>query len=342
VTALCRRIVCVTAGVGESAETGCSAVQFRTADLDEARELCERYYYPITIEPVHAVDRLEMSFQAASIGPVTVGVLGFSQDLRISSRDLVTGYQITMPVTGRMVSVHRNIAVTAGPGEAIVFQPVGGARVDPLPADCRLLAIKIEQSALENQLEEALGRPIAGPVALAPSMDVSHGPGLSWAKLAGLLVSDMLDPAGLTSSPLVAERLAESLIRGLLVAVDHPYREALTRPDTSYHPRPLRLALDAMRADPAHPYSVDDLARLAGVSVRALQAIFHRHTGLTPIAYLRELRLARVHDELRRAVPGETTVAQVAHRWGFGHLGRFAAAYRDKYGVAPSETLRRR
>lgn len=315
-------------------------MRLRAGDLDEARDLCERYYYPVTVERVHPVGGLEISFQAARLGPVTVGVLGFSEDLRISSQDLVTGYQVTMPVTGRMLSVHRNIAVTAGPGRAVVYQPDGDARADPLPADCRLLSIKIEQSALENHLAEALGEPIPGPVALAPWMDVSRGPGRSWAQLAGLLADDILGPGGLTSSAMIADRLAESLIRGLLVAVDHPYREALARPDTSYHPRPLRLAVDAMRADPARPLSVVELAQVAGVSVRALQAIFHRHTGQTPIAYLRELRLARVHDELRRAGAGETTVARLAHRWGFGHLGRFAAAYREKYGVPPSVTLR--
>jgi AraC-like DNA-binding protein len=332
----------VAADVAESGDAGCSAIRFRAGDLDEARDLCERYYYPVSVEPVRRIDRLDISFQAARVGPVTVGVLGFSEDLRISSRDLVTGYQITMPVTGRMMSVHRNITVTAGPGQAVVYLPDGDARADPLPADCRLLSVKIEQSALENRLSEALDHPITGPVVLAPTMDVSRGPGRSWAQLAGLLAGDMLDPGGLTSSQMVAERLVESLIRGLLVAVDHPFREALARPDTAYHPRPLRLAVEAMRADLARPFSVVDLAQLAGVSVRALQAIFHRHTGMTPIAYLRELRLACVHDALRHAGPGETTVARVAHRWGFGHLGRFAAAYREKYGVPPSATLRMR
>ena len=34
-------------------------------------------------------------------------------------------------------------------------------------------------------------------------------------------------------------------------------------------------------------------------------------------------------------------MAEVAHRWGFTHLGRFGTAYRRKYGRPPSETLRR-
>ncbi|MFC6258517.1 hypothetical protein ACFP5Z_15825 [Kocuria oceani] len=30
----------------------------------------------------------------------------------------------------------------------------------------------------------------------------------------------------------------------------------------------------------------------------------------------------------------------VAARWGFTHRGRFAAAYRDRYGRSPAVTLR--
>jgi AraC-like DNA-binding protein len=53
--------------------------------------------------------------------------------------------------------------------------------------------------------------------------------------------------------------------------------------------------------------------------------------------YLRDVRLARVHDDLFRDEP--TTVAAVAYSWGFTHLGRFAALYRARYGVAPSQHL---
>jgi transcriptional regulator GlxA family with amidase domain len=56
--------------------------------------------------------------------------------------------------------------------------------------------------------------------------------------------------------------------------------------------------------------------------------------------YLRDVRLNRVHAELRSADPRSASVSQIATRWGFLYLGRFAAAYRDKFGRRPSETLR--
>jgi transcriptional regulator GlxA family with amidase domain len=58
------------------------------------------------------------------------------------------------------------------------------------------------------------------------------------------------------------------------------------------------------------------------------------------MAYLRRVRLARAHAGLRDADPGRHTVAEIAGRWGFTHLGRFAEAYRERYGRPPSETLR--
>jgi transcriptional regulator GlxA family with amidase domain len=85
---------------------------------------------------------------------------------------------------------------------------------------------------------------------------------------------------------------------------------------------------------------VAELAEIAGMSVRSLQEGFRRHVGCAPMAYLQQVRLLRAHDALRRADPTRITVAAVAHRWGFAHLGRFAAAYRTRFGQTPSETLR--
>jgi AraC-like DNA-binding protein len=221
-----------------------------------------------------------------------------------------------------------------------LYGPIGSSSFDPQPTECQLLTIKIDRVVLESRLQDTLGREITGPVPMASSMDVSTGPGRSWARLAGLLATDAADPGALTGTPIIADQLVDGLIGGLLVAVDHPYRDEMMRPERSWRPRPLQRAVDAMRAEPAHPFRVGELADLAGVSVRALQAIFRRHVGMTPMAYLRDLRLTAVHEELRRAEPGATTVALVANRWGFSHLSRFAAAYRQRYGVSPSVTLR--
>lgn len=86
--------------------------------------------------------------------------------------------------------------------------------------------------------------------------------------------------------------------------------------------------------------TIGDVADAVYVSVRTLNRAFHRHLGVTPIAYLRSARLAGARHELETARPVTTTVTAVATRWGFTDLGRFAAAYRNEYGETPRATLR--
>lgn len=60
---------------------------------------------------------------------------------------------------------------------------------------------------------------------------------------------------------------------------------------------------------------------------------------MSPMSYLRDARLRRADAELRAAVPPDDTVAAIARRWGFAHLGRFAAAYEARFGQPPGRTL---
>jgi transcriptional regulator GlxA family with amidase domain len=74
--------------------------------------------------------------------------------------------------------------------------------------------------------------------------------------------------------------------------------------------------------------------------VRTLQQGFQRHLGMSPMAYLRLVRLRGAHRDLRTADPCHSSVALIAHGWGFTHLGRFAAAHKSMYGQTPQEALR--
>nr|BFE68907.1 hypothetical protein GCM10020092_022080 [Actinoplanes digitatis] len=51
--------------------------------------------------------------------------------------------------------------------------------------------------------------------------------------------------------------------------------------------------------------------------------------------------MERAHRDLQASDPTTgVTVAMIANRWGFTHLGRFSTDYRAAYGTSPSRTLR--
>jgi AraC-like DNA-binding protein/tetratricopeptide (TPR) repeat protein len=105
-------------------------------------------------------------------------------------------------------------------------------------------------------------------------------------------------------------------------------------------PRAVRRVLDLMEAHCGLPHRLAELAAFAEVPPRTLQRQFRQFVGMSPLAKLRELRLERARRELLQAVP-KVTVADIAHRCGFNHLGRFAIAYKRRHGEAPSTTLDR-
>ena len=59
--------------------------------------------------------------------------------------------------------------------------------------------------------------------------------------------------------------------------------------------------------------------------------------GMPPTAYVRAVRLDRVRDKLLAGGP-TVSVTDVAMKWGFFHLGRFAQQYKHRFGVLPSHT----
>lgn len=85
---------------------------------------------------------------------------------------------------------------------------------------------------------------------------------------------------------------------------------------------------------------IADIARATYITPRAVQLMFRRHRDCTPMEYLRRVRLHHAHHELLAANRSQTTVTQVAARWGFAHTGRFAVYYRQVYGQSPHTTLR--
>jgi adenylate cyclase len=93
------------------------------------------------------------------------------------------------------------------------------------------------------------------------------------------------------------------------------------------------------RAHREEPIRLATLARHAGVPPRTLEEHFRRFLGATPLAWARQERMALARQELL-AGEGRATVSEVATRFGFTQLGRFAARYRGRFGELPSETLR--
>jgi len=109
---------------------------------------------------------------------------------------------------------------------------------------------------------------------------------------------------------------------------------------TNPQANPLTRMQDYIRQHLGAAISLLDLAQAAGISPRSLNTLCRQHHGVSPMVMLRNLRL----DEVRRALRTRTTanVTAIALDHGFGHLGRFSAYYRQRFGELPRETASNR
>ncbi|MFF1709467.1 AraC family transcriptional regulator [Streptomyces sp. NPDC058268] len=93
-------------------------------------------------------------------------------------------------------------------------------------------------------------------------------------------------------------------------------------------------AIRLLQDDPAHPWTIAELAAKAGVSRAALARRFTELVGEPPMAYLTGWRLALAADLLRDS---EQTIAAIARRVGYGSAFALSSAFKRVYGVSPQE-----
>jgi len=322
-----------------------STTSVRTTGLDEARAICGDLFVPRSMRLLDPSARLAARFDVMRMDAVTIGDVEYGAEITGRCTHL-DAYHLNVPLTGGFIAHQGRRCVQASATVASVYRPTAGPTLDRASVDCRILAIRIERQALEEQLESLLDAPVRGPLRLPISLDLTREPGRGWADLVGALAADITEPDALAHHPMTAGPLQESLLTATLLAVDHQYRDALAR--TTSGPQAVSgtraecsvvAAIDAIRAHPEAPLTSPVLAELAGVSVRALRLAFRKRLGVSPMAYLWQTRMSRAHDDLRAADPRDTTVREVARRWGFVHVGRFETAYRDRYRVGPAHTL---
>ncbi|HLF31700.1 MAG TPA: helix-turn-helix transcriptional regulator [Xanthomonadales bacterium] len=138
------------------------------------------------------------------------------------------------------------------------------------------------------------------------------------------------------------EHLEELIAASLIYSNNHNYSEILLSPSEVSTPRHVRIAMDYIHAHAEDALTLHSLAEVAASSSRSLARGFQKYKNCTPMAYLRTVRIERAHEELMRACPENYSVILIANKWGFFNPGRFAQAYRKRFGENPSDTLRRR
>lgn len=308
-----------------------------TVDLDQARDEVAATFCPHGLSLTRPDARLDMVHNAAVIGEdVVLNYLRYGDEVRITPGTFQEFFLVQVPLAGsarvrvgqREVASDRRHASLGSPTEP----------VDMVWSDgCEQLLIYIRRDAVEQLAATEPGG--TSTVVFDPMVDLAADGIRGWMRLVALAVDELGSGGGLFDSELVASHYEQALIASLL-AVQPNTGGTITR-SVQGRSRAVRAVVDLVESEPERPWRLADLAAHAGVSPRSLQEAFRRDLDLTPLQHLRRTRLDRARRSLLAADPASVSVADVAARWGFFHLGRFAEAYRALYQEPPSRTLAR-
>ncbi|MFC8047913.1 AraC family transcriptional regulator [Nocardia sp. NPDC057353] len=307
-------------------------MRFASSDLDVVEDFLSRAYARVRFDSAAAAD--PTTLDRIQLGPgVTLDRLRFGAAMT---------YAVDPLGTWSVCSVHRGVVEHTGPaGDSVAIGPgrlALLARPDE-PATGRLNRTWDDMLSIDPLL---LTRVAGSDPGGAPVRLLGHRPLPSGARmLAGVIEQIRLAAAG-PDSPLVTQTLATYVATAVAQVFPTDSADERARDRRDARPETVRRAVAFIETNARADLTITEIAAAAFVTPRAVQLAFRTHLGTTPMAYLRRIRLAGAHEQLRRAAADSTeSVTSIARDWGFAHPGRFAAAYRQAYGRSPRETMRR-
>ncbi len=306
-----------------------------TTDVDDARTSITASLAPHRLTAVPGARPFEARHNAAALDRVSLHYIDYGAEAEVTAERL-DFHLVQIPLSGLTTVSTGTRTVSAGPRSATLTGPDETVRMRYSAGNPRLM-VRISPELLRGRQAVAAAGGVVAPPQSTTSVDLGSGAGRSWRGFVDLVIADLERDGGLTQSPITSATLQVALADGLIAALAAP---AEPEPDTrTLSERVVRRAARLIEDHCAEPLGTPDIADSVGVSIRALQAGFRSRLGTTPMAYLRQARLTRVHDALMDG--SAVSVAEAAHRWGVTHLGRLSGDYRATFGESPSETLAR-
>lgn len=315
-------------------------VLFDTTDLGEAEEQLRANIARVKLAGSAGDGPTRLRMVRCNLGSMTLDDTYLSNDLTYEMEPpenilLCRGY--SGMIEGQQAGHPR---VVIGTGQVAAFGGIDGLPVRGEGRHAHHMVVSIDRKVL-SEVAAADPSHDLEPVRLTGQAAVSAEANRHLLDVIDYVCTKAATNRHASSSPLVAAAVQRYLAAAILTTFPNTaLLEPTTADRTDSTPVLLRRAI-AFIDDNAHrDISLTDIARAVYVTPRALQYMFRKHRDCTPSEYLRRVRLHQAHLDLVGGNRATTTVGEVARRWGFGNVGRFAVFYRQTYGQSPHVTLR--
>lgn len=317
-----------------------NGVLLHTRSPAQARSSVERVFFPHSLRTSYP-GRVNFTHRGARLSSVSFNLIQYGADVEVATDEINRSHFVmVVPLAGEAEVKNHDQSSCLDRGRFVILDPRTGFRFH-MPEDHNHLAIGIPKDLVWQHVNRVL------PPRLAARVEFNHGsyvidegnaPLFNFIKY---LCDELSSPRGVTRHPAVSAVMEETFLASLVTSLldvqdlrEDDHGGAVT-------PACLFRAERFIEANLAENISLADIVDAAGVPPRTLHHAFHRHRGMSPMAWLKLQRLRQARLDLLRAQETGATVTDVAMQYHMPHVGRFARAYELEFGELPSATLAR-
>lgn len=313
---------------------------YQSTSLEEIRRLTSEKFQNHRIELANLRDSVRATHNSVQLNNISIHAIQYEMECQIRCDPLEQFYLVVLPLNGsiRMLAGNSDKKCDVNSGVIIPndlrFQLYW-------ERDATAVVLRIEKQRLELQLASYLGFAVERRVRFDPWIDTQNGAG-AFLRAILLVMAEQLDRNPWASlEPILSNEFAETLMATLLYSNFHNYRHLVNAGGNFAIPTLITKAMSYIRMHIKDSIQISDIAKATGVSPRALQSAFQKHFKMSPMHFVRAMRLAEVRRELTDSEKSDSsTITQIAQKWGFNHLGRFSAYYRQTYNESPSDSMK--
>ena len=316
--------------------------KFRVADtnrVEEAEAKISRSLTTVRVMRLTDRNRFQLRMNRVSIGSTSLVYTRFGTETKFTSIDEDHVHFIigsSMPSTfdlydRSVVANSQNAVMIVSPKQFLIERSEGS----------ETLALRTSLSDLQHHFEELTAQHHRGPLTFDHIIDLANGPGAMLNRMMNYLVYELEHNDQALKNHGLSKNYNDMLLTALL-SLPHNQSDKLFK---NYHnqvaPGLVRRAEEYMRAHLNEAVTIIDLLRICDCSRTVLFSAFKNARDYTPMEFLTEQRLLGAREKLLRQHP-EDSVSSIALGNGFVHLGRFSKVYKNRFGVTPSITLKKK
>ena len=257
-----------------------------------------------------------------------------------STRPLESEFFIFVPYRGALEVQQGRRRIEVAPGQIAVVSSEGSFTRKRWRDASEVLVIGVDRQTTMKTLSDEYGvaigtllqfeRQIVADLAAVPTL---------WRYIA-TLCRDAAEPEPCLADPATARSCERTLIMLFLRSFPHNLSARMAQPSSPAAPYYVRRVQDFVHASAARTVTATEMTAIAGVSARALYYGFQKYLGVTPMKYLKNVRLKNARAALRKSRGAQGSVTGIALAAGYSNLSRFCRDYRAQFGETPSATMR--